>query len=320
MYSTTISVIEIYWLSCFRSLPLTCIVLIVIVWKDSSSNVLRAASLEFFPHNDAAEERIESSLEVLSENSAFTSPLLATLSGRQIREGSGAMKHVNEMKVLKVKSGTKQSNFTSSFKNRVVKQMNEGGMKQSKQQEVIEPVATVSTTMPSREEQIADYTQGDITHIDLENRKGMINRRTDQENIDNSFQSANLPTDFVDGNRRQQRKIPSAYSYFEMSFLKIRKVIYQEQNQFKINKIVADSTKIKKSSANSSNNNSDTLLEQKTESIDKRTWRGSRSHCTTICRRCKDMGHLSLGTKCFNSCWSHDTFYTDLCWHMINWA
>ena len=292
--------------------------LIVIVWKDSSSNVLRAASLEFFPDNDATEERIGSSKGVLSGNSASTSPLLATLSGWQIREGSGAMKHVKEMEVLKGKSGTKQSNLTSLFKKRAVKQMNEGGMKQSKQQEVIESVATVSTTMPSIEELVADYTLGDITHIDLENRKGMINRRTDREYIDNSFQSANLPTDFVDGNRRKQRKIPSAYSYVEMSFLKIRKVIYQEQNQFKINKIVADSTKIQKSSANSSNNNSDTLLEQKTESIDKRTWRGSRSHCTTICRRCKDMGHLSLGTKCFNSCWSHDTFYTDLCWHMIN--
>ena len=288
-----------------------CIVLIVIVWKDKSSHFLRAASLEFLPDNYAAAERIGSSEQVLQENSASASPLLATLSGRQIRE---AMTPFKEMEVLKGKSGTKQLNFTSSFKNRVVKQKQEGRINQSKQQEVIWPVETASTTMPSIKEHIPDYTQGGIKDMELENRKGMPNRSY-QKNIDNSFQSANVQTDYIEGNRRN---IPSRYPYVEMSFLKIRRVIYRGQNQYKDNDIVTNSKEISNSSAESSNIESS--LQQKTENVDKRTWRGSRSHCTTICRRCKDMGHLSLGTKCFNSCWSHDTFYTDLCWHMINWS
>ena len=286
--------------------------LIVIVWKDKSSQFLRAASLEFLPDNFAAAERIGSSEQVLQENSASASPLLATLSGRQMREGSGAMKHVKEMEVLKGKSGTKQSNFTSSFKNRVVKQTHEGRINQSKQEEVIWHVETASTTMPSIKEHIADYTQGDIKDMELENRKGMPNRSY-QKNIGNSFQSANVQTDYVEGNRRN---IPSRYPYVEISFLKIRRVISKGPNKYKENDIVTNSKEISNSSAESSNIESS--LQQKTENVDKRAWRGSRSHCTTICRRCKDMGHLSLGTKCFNSCWSHDTFYTDLCWHMIN--
>ena len=310
--------------------------LIVIVWKDESSNFLSAASLEFLPDYAAAEERVGSSHDLLQDNDASTFPFMAKFSEREIQERPGSMKPVKEMDTLKGNSGTNQSNFTSSFINRVVKQMRERGINKSKQQDVIRHIVNVSTTIPSIKEPIADYTQADITDSERDKRKGMLsrssnnknserdnrkemlNRRSDQTNKANSFQSVNLLHDYVEDQRREQRNIPYSSSYVEMSFLKIRKVISKGQNKYKNKNIVTNSMEITPFSAKSSHIHSDSPLQQKTENIDKRTWRGSRSHCTTICRRCKDMGHLSLGTKCFNSCWSQDTFYSDLCWHMIN--